>query len=320
MGSFFQHITCSTAAGVALGGAASVFGFPLPVCGVSAGLCSVAGMLPDIDSDTSKSFQECIYLAAGLGSALLVQRLRHLPAGSGHLDPDITIICAAAMFLFIRFGIGWCVKRLTVHRGMFHSIPAAVLSGEIVYLLAAGTPEERLLKGAAAVTGYLSHLILDEVFSIDSTGQVFKPLRLKKSFGTALKFGDPKRTISTFLVYAAICPLTYTVLNEWQTDKMNVAADKTADSAIVGSNIAVSVQVIPAGIPLVPALKSEDTVFSQAALPKISNTSAAQPSPGDDLTGNYMPPLPQDLPPSMPLGSEFVPQYQKAAPAPIILP
>ncbi|MDR3183457.1 MAG: hypothetical protein LBT89_11185, partial [Planctomycetaceae bacterium] len=94
MGSFLQHVTCSTLTGVALGGAASAFGFPLPVCCVSAGLCSVAGMLPDIDSDTSKSFQECIYLAAGLGAVLLVQRMKTLnesytAANSGQIDSDV---------------------------------------------------------------------------------------------------------------------------------------------------------------------------------------------------------------------------------------
>jgi membrane-bound metal-dependent hydrolase YbcI (DUF457 family) len=209
MGSFRQHITCSTVTGIALGGIGIVAGLPLPVCLVSAGLCSAAGMLPDIDSDTSRSFQECIYLAAGLGAILLVQRLRHY-----QLDHDIILFAGAAMFFFIRFGVGWFIKKMTAHRGMIHSIPMAILSGEITYLLATGTTTERLIKASALIAGFLSHLILDEVFSIDSTGRLFKPFRLKRSFGTALKFSDTKHKFSTLAIYAIAGLLGYMVFGE----------------------------------------------------------------------------------------------------------
>jgi hypothetical protein len=175
------------------GGAGYYFDFPLPTCLLSAGLCSIAGMLPDIDSDTSRSFQECIYLAAGIAAVLFVQRLREF--GFEH---DIILLGGAAMFLFVRFGIGELVKKITSHRGMFHSIPAAVFSGQIVFFLSTGILEERIFKAVALSTGYLSHLILDEVCSVDSNG------RLKKSFGTALKLFDTKRIPATLILYALI--------------------------------------------------------------------------------------------------------------------
>ena len=196
LGNFQQHITCSTTTGIAIGGAAYCFGFPPSACLVAAGLCSFAGMLPDIDSNSSKSFRECIYLAASIGGFLAVSRLRYYG-----FDIDFAMFGGAMMLLFIRFGVGAWIKKITVHRGMIHSIPMAVLLGQLTFFAATGTIEERLLKAAALAIGFLSHLILDEIYSIDSTGA---RLRLKRSFGTALKWTNPKRPGPVALIYASI--------------------------------------------------------------------------------------------------------------------
>ena len=196
MGNFQQHITCSTATGIAVGGIAYHFGFPPPVCLVAAGLCSFAGMLPDIDSNTSKSFQECIYLTAGVGSILAASRLRIYG-----VDTDLIMVLTAIIFLLIRFGLGTFLKNFTSHRGMIHSIPAAVLCGQLVFFVVTGTVAERLIKAAALTIGFLSHLILDEVYSIDSSGS---SIRLKKSFGTALKWTNQKKKGQVAVLYAAV--------------------------------------------------------------------------------------------------------------------
>ena len=202
MGNFQQHITCSTATGIAIGGAAYFFGFEPPACLVAAGLCSFAGMLPDIDSDSSKSFQECIYLAAGIGCILTVSRLRQYDG----IDTDFAMFGGAMVLLLIRFGLGAWIKKVTVHRGMIHSIPMSILSGQLTFFVVTGTIEERLLKAAALTAGFLSHLILDEIFSIDSTGA---KLRLKKSFGTALKWSNPQKPGPIVIIYALILCLGF---------------------------------------------------------------------------------------------------------------
>ena len=47
-----------------------------------------------------------------------------------------TIILLSAIYLFIRF---WCQFRFlrhhTVHRGMFHSIPAAIIAAELIFFV-----------------------------------------------------------------------------------------------------------------------------------------------------------------------------------------
>ena len=196
LGNFQQHITCSTVTGVAVGGVAYHFGILPSACLVSAGLCSFAGMLPDIDSDTSKSFQECIYLTAGIGCILTASRLRHFG-----IDPDLAMLGGAVIFLLIRFGLAPLIKKVTVHRGMIHSIPMAVLCGELIFFVVPGEVLERLVKASALTIGFLSHLILDEVYSIDSTGAA---LRFKKSFGTALKWTNPKKQGSVTLIYSLV--------------------------------------------------------------------------------------------------------------------
>ena len=105
------------------------------------------------------------------------------------------------MFLFIRFVVAMCIKKVTTHRGMIHSIPMAVLCGELVFFVVTGTVAERFVKAAALTAGFLSHLILDEVYSIDSTGAA---LRIKKSFGTALKWYNPKKQGAATTIYSLV--------------------------------------------------------------------------------------------------------------------
>jgi hypothetical protein len=84
---------------------------------------------------------------------------------------------------------------------MIHSIPMAILLGQLTFFFVTGMMEERLLKAGALTAGFLSHLILDEIFSIDSTGA---KLRLKKSFGTALKWANPKQKAPVAVIHASI--------------------------------------------------------------------------------------------------------------------
>jgi hypothetical protein len=159
-------------------------------------------MLPDLDSDTSKSFQECMYLTAGIGCILTAARLRCF------VDPDLAMLGGAFMFLFIRFIAATWVKKITVHRGMIHSIPMAILAGELVFLVVTGPVLERLVKAAALTIGYLSHLILDEVYSVDTKGGT---VRLKRSFGTALKWSNPKQKGAVTLIYGMVFCLGFAI-------------------------------------------------------------------------------------------------------------
>jgi membrane-bound metal-dependent hydrolase YbcI (DUF457 family) len=184
MAGFKTHITVSSLLGVGYGGAAYfMYGVPWPTCALAGGLCGVSGMLPDIDSDSSTPQRESMAFASAVVPMMMLHRFLHW--GMSH---EQILLAGAAVYLAIRFGAAALLRMYTVHRGMFHSLPAALVFGEVAYLLASGdTLPLRLYTAAAVTIGYLSHLVLDEIYSVEWG----HGLHLKKSFGTALKlFGD----------------------------------------------------------------------------------------------------------------------------------
>ncbi len=107
------------------------------------------------------------------------------------LEPVHMVFIAGVMYVIIRFGVGGLFRRYTKHRGMWHSIPAAMIAGLATFLVAnSGDFEIRLFKSWAVVIGFVSHLLLDEIYAVDWQG---RRIRVKKSFGTALKFFSKSR-------------------------------------------------------------------------------------------------------------------------------
>ena len=229
MADFKTHLTVSTLAGFGYGTAAFiVYELPLPTCILAAGLCGVSGMLPDIDSHSGKPLRESLAFAAAVVPMMLAHRLMQF--GLSH---EWIILAGAGLYLTIRFLLAWFLKHYTVHRGMFHSIPAALIFGEIAFLLASGvTTQLRLYTAGAVVIGYLSHLILDEIWSIDFA----HGFRLKSSFGTALKFysHDWWPNLTTFAKLAILTTLAFKEpgwMNEFYQQHMQQPVQQTAARA-----------------------------------------------------------------------------------------
>jgi membrane-bound metal-dependent hydrolase YbcI (DUF457 family) len=163
-------------------------------------------MLPDIDSDSGTPLRESMAFAAAIVPMMLLHRFQRM--GMSH---ELMILAGAATYLLIRFGFSALLKRYTVHRGMFHSLPAAIVFGELAFLLASGEDERlRVYKAGAVVIGYLSHLLLDEIYSFE--WRRGRP-RLKSSFGTALKLFGRDRWANVS-AYAKLVILTAAILFE----------------------------------------------------------------------------------------------------------
>jgi len=200
MAGFKTHITTSTVLGVGYGAAGSfVLEAPLSTCLLSAGLCSVSGMLPDLDSDSGVPIRETMAFAAAVVPMLLIDRFRQM-----ELADETMVLAAGLIYIVVRFGVAEIFKRYTVHRGMWHSLPAAASVGMLAFLVCSCTDLDlRLYKTGAAVLGFMSHLVLDELWSVEfRRGR----MRLKKSFGTALKLWSKHRwaNISTYAKLAAL--------------------------------------------------------------------------------------------------------------------
>jgi hypothetical protein len=101
----------------------------------------------------------------------------------------------------VRYGFTYLFHRFSYHRGIWHSLLAAVF---FWFLTAAtfkhvlGRPEGvAWLAGGFMFIGYLTHLVLDEIYSVD----VFDT-RLKASFGSAFKLIDSKHLGDTAVLVA----------------------------------------------------------------------------------------------------------------------
>ncbi len=94
---------------------------------------------------------------------------------------------------------------------MWHSYPAAAIAGLAAFLICSGDDVGlRMFKAGGVVAGFMSHLVLDEIWSIER-GRV--GWRLKKSAGTALKFYG-KSTWGNISAYGKLAILLFLVFGD----------------------------------------------------------------------------------------------------------
>ncbi len=145
--------------------------FPLGVAG---------GLLPDIDSDNAIPTKIFFSLLALYGAFLMV-----LWGLSSYSFAELAVIWVV-VFIFIRYIVFEAFARLTIHRGVFHSFLAgaffSLLTVNISYYLFEYSIFISWMNACFIGLGYLIHLCLDEIYSVDLMNE-----RLKKSFGSALK-------------------------------------------------------------------------------------------------------------------------------------
>jgi hypothetical protein len=120
--------------------------------------------------------------------------------------------------LGVRYIVHAIFHRMSYHRGIYHSILAALFFAfftAVIYKHLLGRHDGvAWLAAAFMFVGYLVHLTLDEIYSVD-----VMDTRIKASFGTAIKFLDKKHPgHSAAMAIAAIAafmltPSTSTVLD-----------------------------------------------------------------------------------------------------------
>ena len=156
----------------------------------------VGSVLPDIDLKDSRPSKALFAgLAIFFSFALLF-----------HFAPHLSILEMWALWLgtllFVLFGLQKLFHKYSVHRGVWHTITAAIVCSfatAIFFYYALGRPDGVAWLGAGFMfIGYLTHLTLDEIYSVDVLGA-----HIKKSFGTALKLIDMRyKTASTAMLAA----------------------------------------------------------------------------------------------------------------------
>ncbi len=205
MAGYREHITVSGMLGVSYGAAAVTFGgFGVVQAIVASCLTWLAGMLPDLDSQSGRPVRELTTLTAAFTPILLMQH-----ASSMGMSTDRTFLFALLTWAFVRFIVPSILARCTVHRGMFHSIPALIIAGELTFLSYHSSDlRVRALMACGVATGFLSHLVLDEFYSIQWDGS---QIRFSRSAGSAVKiFGN--NPTSNGITMGLLLFLTYITL------------------------------------------------------------------------------------------------------------
>lgn len=163
-------------------------------------MVTLGALLPDIDSDSGLPF----HITFG-SLSLTVGGLSFIYLLTYYTHHYVLLITIPLLCMFIVWAvIGTCFKKFTRHRGMAHSVPAAILAGLITFSLAdtLGFQDwSAFLLGLGLAFGYLVHLILDEVWAgLNFHGHLFVP---NKAFGSALKFISHDHRL-TALIYSSI--------------------------------------------------------------------------------------------------------------------
>lgn len=159
------------------------------------------GILPDIDADESISirlvFRLLGALTAGLILILFMDSLVHWQ----------WIVTAIAGYWCVRFPLQWVFAQFTRHRGALHSLLAnvafAAVAVPLTYYLFALPARTAWGVGGFIFLGATIHLLLDEIYSIE-----LSKMRVKRSFGTALKLTDWGAPFAS-LALVALCVIGF---------------------------------------------------------------------------------------------------------------
>jgi hypothetical protein len=210
MASYRGHLAFSAALGLAYSGYGVVYGglADWGIAVLALGLTTLGGLLPDLDSDSGVPVRELFGLAATVTPFILYQHLR-----DKRLTGEQTLVVLGGVYLFIRYVLSAIFKEWTVHRGMFHSIPALFIAGLVFYLgYHSSSPRKlRLYLAGGLMLGFLSHLVLDEIYSVDFMGL---HLKLNKYAGSALKLAS-RSWPATLAAYVLLFLLSYLAWLDW---------------------------------------------------------------------------------------------------------
>lgn len=205
MANFRTHLTVAMGVSTLVAGAGwwtGLYGVSTAVFGTVIG--TIGGLLPDIDLRTSKPAQKGFAFAS-----LFLATLMSILYASHHVGTDAVVNALGVwvvVFCLLKYVIFEIFHRVTVHRGMVHSVPYMAVFGLLmVYASYHGLKLTTLMSwffGLFLFIGSLVHLILDEMYSVNLWG-----FKLKKSAGTAFKFFESNKPLQYAILYAILAIL-----------------------------------------------------------------------------------------------------------------
>lgn len=197
MANFTTHIAIGTVVSGALATLTLAADVVAPQNLVAVTLAGALGsVLPDIDLKDSRPSR-----AMFAGLAIFASFAVLFNAATHYSIAELWLLWLGTLLL-VRYGLHTVFHRLAVHRGIWHSILAAVfcsVATAIVFRHLLDKPEGvSWLAAAFMFVGYITHLTLDEIYSVD-----VMDTRIKSSFGTALKLFDRRHFYASVGMAAA---------------------------------------------------------------------------------------------------------------------
>jgi hypothetical protein len=165
---------------------------------------ALGGLLPDIDSDSST------VLTVSFTIFSLTFSFFVMFSQTASLATLELLMLWFGVFLIFKLVVFELFIRLTKHRGIFHSVPAAFLSLFFTVFLLNRLfimPGKTIwLIGSFVFLGYVIHLLLDELTSLNLLGSG----GIRHSFGTAMKLYSTNLPATTISYLATITLYTLT--------------------------------------------------------------------------------------------------------------
>ncbi|MFT6925801.1 MAG: hypothetical protein ACJAZP_001393 [Psychromonas sp.] len=193
-------------------------------------LGTLGGLLPDVDADNSTSLD----IIFNIFSVVAILMVLYYITGEHYKEIHFIelLVIPLAVYGIIKYLIRPVFEKITVHRGSCHSLLFLLLCALLTIQLTWIFNENYLTKsslhawlsGGFIFFGGLIHLLLDEIYSVDLSN-----LRIKRSFGTALKIADFKNKSATMIMLSAVIALGYitpesgsmmNTLTDWSTFKV----------------------------------------------------------------------------------------------------
>ena len=203
MANFTTHIGAGTVVSGALATLTLAADVIAPENLVAVTLAGVLGsVLPDIDlKDSRPSRAMFAGLAVFFSFAVLFNAATKLSVA------ELWILWLGTL-VGVRYGLHYVFHKLSVHRGIWHSLLGgvfvSVLTAIVFYYLLRRPEGVAWLAAGFMMVGYLTHLILDEIYSVD-----VMDVRIKKSFGTAVKLIDTRYPWASLAMTAATAAAIY---------------------------------------------------------------------------------------------------------------
>ncbi|MDR0932904.1 MAG: metal-dependent hydrolase [Victivallales bacterium] len=203
MANFRTHMVLGGLWGVFAGFAAFLTNWCNIAQSVVLGVLGMIGAaLPDIDGKNARPRQILLGIL-GVGIPFLL-----LGSHWHGLTNEARLGWIIGLYVVIRYGTDFFLCHFSRHRGAFHSIPAAILSGEITFLIFVDSSlTVRFAFALSVAGGYISHLLLDELYAWNFIGATEK-----KSAGNAFTWKTDSAA-GTLLFYLIIAIIGYYLLS-----------------------------------------------------------------------------------------------------------